>query len=298
MLTIAGQSFGVPVSGVVSAIVRVGGNNCPVTSQTHTQLLCNLPAGQGLQQQITVTVSGQVSNTFTTFNYGPPSITGTSPAAAASTSGGSALTIAGSNFGTSATVQVDGNNCPVTSQSHTQLVCTVPVGQASSSTVAVTVITQTSSFTAMVYASPQVTSVNPTTAATGGGVLMTISGSNFGTSGSVAIGTYTCFATNNGWSHAQVICTLSAGQGASLPVIVTRSGTSSNANVLFSYNAPSRTSFSQISAHFRVNLLAIVLVGFIPISAKLWMCESTCSDIHHPSSWPDTRWDCSDYCWW
>jgi cysteine-rich repeat protein len=48
----------------------------------------------------------------------------------ASAAGGTLLTLTGSNFGLSATVSVDGNDCPLTMQSHSELRCTGPAATA------------------------------------------------------------------------------------------------------------------------------------------------------------------------
>lgn len=54
-LTLLGANF-----GVHGAIVFIGGNNCSVISQTHTQISCTLPAGQGIVEA-KVSVAGQDS---------------------------------------------------------------------------------------------------------------------------------------------------------------------------------------------------------------------------------------------
>jgi large repetitive protein len=70
-LTLSGNNFG--ASG---ATVSVGGNDCPVTAQTHTSVTCTLPAGSGKNQQVVLTVGGQSSNGVL-FDYDAPAIAAT-----------------------------------------------------------------------------------------------------------------------------------------------------------------------------------------------------------------------------
>lgn len=76
---------------------------------------------------MTVTRESQTTAQSVNFAYDVPRITSVSPSSA-DTSGGASITLAGSNFGTSATATIGGANCPVTFQTHFQIVCTVPAG--------------------------------------------------------------------------------------------------------------------------------------------------------------------------
>ena len=53
-----------------------------------------------------------------------------------------------------------------------------------------------------------------------GGTLLTLSGSNFGLTATVAIGATNLDCPIATRSHTQLVCTLPAGQGVSLPVVV------------------------------------------------------------------------------
>ena len=59
------------------------------------------------------------------------------------TSGNFVLTITGRNFGTSATVTVGGQPCPVISDANATITCTVPAGSAGNLPLVVTVSGQT-----------------------------------------------------------------------------------------------------------------------------------------------------------
>src|SRR5207247_433033 len=69
---------------------------------------------------------------------------------------------------------------------------------------------------------PAITGISPANGPTVGGLPITLTGSNFGTSGTVTIGGKSCPTTS--YSATQVVCTLPAGQGAQVPVAITVSG--------------------------------------------------------------------------
>ncbi len=128
-ITIHGSNFG-PASADAERSVTVGTTACPLvaSSSDHFTVVCTLPAGQGAGNSVQVTAAGQASNSLT-LNYDEPDIDSVSPARA-SAAGGTLLTITGSNFGLSAGVLVDGQSCPLTMQSHTELRCTGPAAPA------------------------------------------------------------------------------------------------------------------------------------------------------------------------
>lgn len=70
-LTLQGVSLG----GPTQASVLVGGSVCVIATATKndTYLECALPAGRGVNQAVSVTVDGQLSNSLL-FDYLPPSV--------------------------------------------------------------------------------------------------------------------------------------------------------------------------------------------------------------------------------
>jgi hypothetical protein len=125
------------------ASVTVGGAVCAVTSQGDTHVVCILPEGQGRDLPVVVTVGGQTSNSVS-FSYDAPEIHSISPTKGPA-QGGIDLTLVGTNLGASgASVTVGGAGCPVSSQSHSQVTCTLPAGQGSNQPVMLVVGGQTS----------------------------------------------------------------------------------------------------------------------------------------------------------
>jgi hypothetical protein len=235
-LAIFGTSF------PLQSNVTVGGVGCPVITSNTTFVLCTLPAGAGLNQPVAVFASSQaiIVNTFP-FNYDRPVISSMNPATASS-SGNIPLTLIGANFGTSATISIGGLNCPVIpgTVQHTTAQCTLPEGTGSGLNlpVVITVAQQDSAPSNFSYLPPTVTSISPNTGDTPGAIIVTISGSSFGTSGIVLIGGRSCPIVNFAYSHNEIQCLLPAGEGMDQRVTVVRGTTASTQAVSFSYNPP------------------------------------------------------------
>jgi hypothetical protein len=136
-ITIAGTDFGVAGS---DDAVTVGGVPCGHPFGTSSSIVCQLPPGQGTVP-IVVTANGERSAVFN-YTYGAPVISSVSPTTGV-TSGNFVMTITGRNFGTSATVTIGGQPCPVISDTNTTITCTVPPGRAGNLPLVVTVSGQT-----------------------------------------------------------------------------------------------------------------------------------------------------------
>src|SRR3989442_224692 len=193
-ITITGTNFD------ASATVTVGGT--PATSVSvvsATQINATTPAHVAGTFDVIVTVGGQSSATSAAdqFMYiapPPPTVTGVSPTSGP-TSGGTAITISGTNFDATATVTVGGAVATgVSFVSATQLSATTPAHVAGAADVVVTVGGQSSAtspsdqFTYVAPPAPTVTGVSPTSGSTAGGIAITISGTNFDTTATVTVG--------------------------------------------------------------------------------------------------------------
>lgn len=205
-LTLNGSAFG-------ASTVTVGGITCPVTSSSMTQLVCTLPPGEG-QAQVVVTTGGMGSNPQS-FTYAKPTLSSLMPSTGPTT-GGTPITLTGSDFGASATVTFGTAPCPVTSRSATQLVCAHPSGIG---TVGVTVRNgaQSSNELPFTYAPATLMSLAPVAPATVGGTPLTLTGSNFGIAGAtVLVDGDACPVQTQ--THTQIVCTLPAGRGGTVQV--------------------------------------------------------------------------------
>ena len=190
-----------------------------------------------------VTVKGQASQWFA-FDYEAllptPVLIEVHTSPARCSTSGCDVTVSGSDLDSGCEVLVDNALGelvlqPILAASST-LQFTLPAGQGRVSIrvriVGTTVVSNSISYA---YATPTISSVSPTTGVTGGGVLVTIVGTNLGvdtsnatfvpsacqTHNAVMIGRFPCTPVT--WTSTYITCTTSAGFGSGLPVTVQQS---------------------------------------------------------------------------
>ena len=246
-LTVTGGNFSMATT---LTFVVVNGISVSPTYQTDTTLVITMPQYSNLFTVYPVVLAnGQSSSQQVAFMYLGASITSVSPTTGP-TAGGTLMRINGTNFGTSGYVMFGSTQAVLTGAgySNTYIECTLPVGQGVSP-VTVTLNSVKSAGYAWSYLAPSISSITPSSAATSGNVLITLVGSNFGTSGAVTFGPYTCSTSYPGTSYStnKVICYLPPGQGANLSVLVNVSAIVNPIVPLFSYNPPNITNISPVS---------------------------------------------------
>ncbi len=203
--------------------------------------------------------SGQQSTPSTEVSYAVPSVpvnptvTSVTPTSGPTT-GGTTITLTGTNFVSGATVRVGGTAATnVTFVSATQLTARTPAGTAGARDVQVTnpngqSATRTGGFTYTASA-PALTSVSPTSGPTAGGTTITLTGTNFVSGATVRVGGTA--ATNVTFvSATQLTARTPAGTAGARDVQVTNpDGQSATRTGGFSYtaSAPALTSVSPTS---------------------------------------------------
>eukprot|EP00808_Paulinella_micropora_P008574 g62100.t1 len=296
VITIKGSSFGL---GQDEASITIGKRLCPLlsgTAWTHTQLLCVLPAGEGVGLQVTVSSAGQISQALASsspllFSYSPPKVTSVSPDHGP-TNGGSLLNITGANFGVSAPqVTVGGQTCAVIEHTHDRLSCRVAEGSGALNRVLLSTpfygseATQGSAYYYN-YDPPMLQSFTPNSTDTSGGTI-TLSGSNFGTSGEVYVGGQVSFCPS--YTHNRIVCVVPVGQGVKLDVQVrVPMGGSGQVAVLpgFSYNRPSVTQLQPLLGPTTGGVpLSLIGTSLGVSGALVWVGARAClpvlSQTHH-----------------
>ncbi|CAG2205079.1 unnamed protein product [Mytilus edulis] len=208
-VVVSGTNFG---AVLVNNEVEIGGVMCTVTSGSTTSLTCTTGQGSYGTYLVDVYVDGKGKATHDAGNVtfqNTMAISGINPTTG-TLGGGIPITITGNGFSSSAVVTVGGNDCEILSSTTTQIVCNLPAATAGSVDVVVTLDghTQTSptQFTYDSSSTPTITSVSPTSIGAAGGATLTIDGTNFGTSGTLKIGT-TTVATDT-FTNTQVTATL------------------------------------------------------------------------------------------
>ncbi|MGA2122555.1 MAG: IPT/TIG domain-containing protein [Methanoregula sp.] len=184
-LTITGTNF---ITGP-SLGVTIGGNAATnVVVVSPTTITATTPAGTGSARPVVVTIGdGQSATDAGVYTYDAvPTVTTISPSAGQS-SGGTTLTITGTNFepaGTSAAVTIGGNAATVVSHSATHIVVTTPAGAPGTRPVIVTISDgQTATGTYTYDAAPTITGITPSAGPVAGGQPVTITGTNLNTTG-------------------------------------------------------------------------------------------------------------------
>ena len=233
-VTITGANFAAGASvtfGTASATNIVVVNSTTITATT--------PAGNIGAASVTVTnSSGQSGSSASAFTYiGQPTVTSVSPNDGATT-GGTGVTITGTNFATGATVtfgSAAATNVVVVNS--TTITATTPAGSAGA--VAVTVTNTgaqswslSNGFTYVVK--PTVSSSSPNNGATTGGTAVTITGTNFAAGATVTFGS--AAATNVAVVNSTTItATTPAGSAGAVTVTVTANGQSGSLASAFTY---------------------------------------------------------------
>ncbi len=232
LITLTGSNF-----TASAGTVWFGSSSIAPASWNQTNIQFNLPAGQGLNQAVYVSVNGQDSGSLN-FNYSPPGITSIVPASGP-TAGATSIVINGTNFGTSGTATLGGAACTGLIVGQTQITCTIPPGQGTNVPLVYSVGGQTATSTSFSYSAPLVTGILPGSGPASGGTVLTVNGLNFGTSGTVTLGGMPCTVTK--WTQTQLSVLTPAGVGTNLTLQVTVSGQIATFNQ-FNYVAPVVTS--------------------------------------------------------
>jgi hypothetical protein len=242
-ITISGTNF------VAGATVSLGSSAATVvTFVNSTTITATTPAGVAGSVNVTVTnpdgQSGTLSNAFA-YSATAPTVGSVSPNTGFTT-GGTAVTITGTNFAAGAAVSLGGGPATgVNVLNGTTITATTPAHAAGPVNIVVTNTdgqsgTLTAGFT-YVLPAPTVASVTPISGSTTGGTSITISGTNFVAGATVSLGSSaaTGVAVVNGTT---ITATTPAGAAGTVNMTVTnpdgQSGTLSNA---FTYNLTAPT---------------------------------------------------------
>jgi hypothetical protein len=208
--TAGGTSFTITGTGFdnIAGTVSVGGSNCVISAISSTSITCTTTAHALGLVGVTVTNGDTQSVTAASaYNYvyvwGAPTVTAVSPVAGPA-SGGTSVTITGTNFYANPTVTFGGTACTGVSLGSaapsTTITCTTPLHAAGAVSVLVTNTDTRVNAANTLYtyaAAPTITSVSPTNGIMAGNTLITITGANFESATTATVNNITCtpFAT-------------------------------------------------------------------------------------------------------
>ncbi len=259
-VTITGTNF------VAGATVTFGGTvatNVAVVSGT--QITATTPAGSTGAVMVTVTNSNGLSGSLASgFAYlAPPTVGGVSPNTGSMT-GGTAVTISGTNFAAGATVTFGGTAATnIAVVNSTTITARTPAGSVGAATVTVIVGGQSGSLTnGFTYAVlPTVSGVSPSSGPVAGGTAVTITGTNFAAGATVTFG---AAAASNVVvvSGTQITATTPANSAGAVTVTVTVSGQNGSLSNGFTYNPALAIGFAQVAAATPQSPTATVSVAY------------------------------------
>ena len=198
-LTLSGADF------QAGATVTVGSSSCTVTGTvTPIEITCITPAGTVGVEDVTITNPDMRSDTLTasyTYQYvPPPTVTIINPVSGPNT-GGTSITVTGTDFQANATMELGGIACVVTNVTSTQIDCTSGARVAGVVDIVVTnpdnqAATLTNGYEYQTSPAPTIATVSPSSTLATGGRLLTITGTNFANGVTVDLGGSPCMVIN------------------------------------------------------------------------------------------------------
>ncbi|MGB6834128.1 MAG: IPT/TIG domain-containing protein [Candidatus Acidiferrum sp.] len=242
-VTITGTDF---ASGATVTFGSAAAASVVVVSAT--EITATTPAGTAGAVTVTVTSGAQNGTLPNGFTYViPPTVTGVSPNSGPTT-GGTAVTVTGTNFAAGATVTFGagrqggdgtGDATNVVVVSSTKITATTPAGNAGAVNAAVTINGETGTLTnGFTYLPvPTVTSVSPSNGPAAGGTAVTITGTNFATGATVTFGSAAA-ANVVVVSATEITATTPAGSAGAVTVTVAVSGQTGSLTNGFTYVVP------------------------------------------------------------
>lgn len=250
--TTAGASgFTMTVNGTnfsTGTVVLWNGASLPTTYVSPTQVTAtvasSLIATAG-SASVTAQNNGVATSNALTFAINTLSLTSLSPSSITAGSAAFPLTIKGTGLSQVTSVSFNGSSYTPSSVTSTQVVVTIPTSAvASAGTAQVTVTAGTVTSSALTFTinapAPILRSLSPTPAVAGGEqFVLTLTGSNFGTSPQVSFNGTSVAVTSS--TSTQIVATIPASliaTAGSVPVFVTVNGTQSN-TISYVVQAPS-----------------------------------------------------------
>jgi hypothetical protein len=251
-ITITGTAF----TGATG--IGIGGVSCASFNVTSaTTATCTTPPGNAGSASVDVTTGNGTNpaNALFTFIQPPPAISAVSPDSGPPT-GGTDITIMGSNFTGATGITIGGSPCASFNVTNAMTAtCTTPSGNNGAVNVAVTTPSGTTAANSLFTfvtpppppSPPTVTSVSPTSGISFGGTNITITGTDLTGATSIKIGGNLCsnFAVTNATTATCI--TPSGVTGTPRSVEVTTAVGTNTANTLYTYTPPPTGSEVQLN---------------------------------------------------
>jgi hypothetical protein len=225
------------------------------------------------------------------YHYAPPTVTRISPPNGP-TLGNITITLYGTSFTDASTTSVTVNNnaCPVLFANATYITCTLPAGSGTVSIVRVSTCATLGPVFLFSYDGPVIADVQPRNISTTGGTLITITGANFGTSGSAYVSNILCDSTAYTYTFNTIICPATSGMGTNVPITVSSGGRTSTPFYIW-YFGPNVTAVSPSTYDTLPGATVFNVTGkYMGTSGSVTVGGAACSLTG--SGWSDTLVQC------
>ncbi|MBI1686132.1 putative Ig domain-containing protein [Caulobacter hibisci] len=227
-------------TNLAGATLTVAGGAVTPTSTNATSVVFTAPAHAAGPVTVAVTTSGGTASSTYTY-VAAPTISSVSPSSGP-LAGTNSVTINGSNL-SGATLTVDGGSVTPTSTSASTVVFTAPANAAGSVALVVTTGGGSASSSYEYVTAPTISSLSPSSGPTGGGDVVTISGSNLSNATLTVDGVG---VTPTSASASSIVFNTPAHVAGSIAVVVTTAGGSASSGYTF-LAAPTISSVSPSS---------------------------------------------------
>lgn len=234
-VTITGTNF----TGTTG--VTIGGASASsVTVVSSTSITCTTPAGSAGTASVVVTNASGSNSANTLYTYvAAPTVTGIT-ANRGPLSGGTFVTITGTNFTGATGVTIGGSSATsLTVVNSSTITCYTPSGSAGTASVLVTTVGGTNSSNSLYtyMGAPSISSIYPAGGPLVGGTVVTISGANFTAASSVTFDGVAATGVSV-LSDGSITCTSPLHAAGAVSLLVTAPGGTNGANSLFTYVVP------------------------------------------------------------
>ncbi|MGA8615542.1 MAG: IPT/TIG domain-containing protein [Xanthobacteraceae bacterium] len=233
---------GTNLTGATSVTFGSASATSIVVNAAGTQITAVTPPGTGLVS-VAVTTPGGTVTAVNAYQYVTvaPTVMSIAPNTG-TTTGGTAVTITGTNFAAGATVKIGGSAATGTIVVNpTTITATTPAGSAGPANVSVTVGSNTGTgtnlYTYVAQPAPTVTVISPNVGPTAGGTAVAITGTNFTGATAVTIGGTAATLVHVVSSTSITAVTPAGTADAANVVVTTPAGSSTGGTGLFTYDA-------------------------------------------------------------
>ena len=242
--------------------LTVGGTSVSPTVVDESHVTFVTPAKSAGTVGVSLVTAGGSASSSNIFTYAPLPTIASLSTSTGSTSGGTSLTISGTNLSWVTDVSFGGAAAVVSTKTATTIVVTTPAHVAESVTVTVSALNGTAAkSSAFTFApSPTVSAINKSQGPLGGGTVVTLTGTNLSSVAGVSVGGTAATAVSAS-SSTSLQFTMPAKTAGTYSIVVTTPYGSASLSNAFSYLAAPTVASLSVSSGFTTGGQSVTLTG-------------------------------------